>query len=158
MAAQVQMGGIPVGWDAWKPGFADPSQVTGKLAGLLDDAGITVKGITGTTMDRLATAIEQGVAAGDSVDGITTSLGDVVTARAEMIAQTESARLLTNAAMNQYRDMGIRYWDLVTSAGACAQCLSIASANPHPVGDGNEPPVHPYCRCAASPHIEGTTP
>lgn len=162
MAAQVQVGNIPTGWDDWKPGFANPEQITGGggWQAALDNAGIRLAGITDTTMDRLTAAIEKGVVAGDSVDGLARDLNAILNDpnRAELIAHTETARLVTNAAMDQYKAMGITQWDLIVSAGVCPVCSDIAMNNPHSVGDGDsKPPIHPRCRCAASPHMEGTT-
>ena len=158
MAAKVQMGSIPTGWDDWKPGMTDANQITAlgwKEA--LSDAGITLKGITDTTVNNLAYRIADGVNNGDPSDVIGRSLDDILDdpARSELIAHTETARMLTNAAMDQYALFGVKQWDLVTSAGACPTCLSLEDQNPHDIGDGKQPPVHPRCRCAASPHIEG---
>jgi hypothetical protein len=163
MAAQVQMGQVPTGWDSWKPGFANPDMITGGggWQAALDNAGIRLAGITDTTMDRLTAAIEKGVVAGDSVDGLAKSLNTILDDpnRAELIAHTETARLVTNAAMDQYAAMGVKQWDLVVSAGVCPVCSAIAMENPHTVGDSDsKPPIHPRCRCAAAPHIEGTNP
>jgi hypothetical protein len=161
MAAQVQLGEDPSGWSTWQPGFADPTAITGGggLTAALADADVTIKGIVGTTLDRLAGIVEQGVIAGDSVDAIGRALRDVVDdpARAELIAHTESARLLTGAAVDTYLGAGVTQWDLVTSSsGVCGTCLDVAFMNPHPLSDtGDMPPLHPRCRCAASPHVEG---
>ncbi|WP_427135878.1 phage portal protein [Pseudarthrobacter sp. S9] len=159
MAAKVQMGSIPPGWDTWKPGMTDANKITAlgwKEA--LQDADITLKGITDTTMNKLAYRIADGVNAGSPSDLIGGELDDILgdPLRAELIAHTETARMLTNAAMDQYRLFGVKQWDLVTSAGACPICLSLEDQNPHEVGDGKQPPVHPRCRCAASPHLDGT--
>ena len=158
MAADVQMGKIPTGWDDWKPGMAETNKITALgWKETLADADITLAGIKDTTVNRIAYALADGVNAGDSVDDIgralTKILGDPK--RAELIAHTESARMLNQSAMYQYKAMGVTQWDLVVSAGACPRCSTIAAANPHDVDDPTQPPIHPRCRCAASPHIEG---
>jgi HK97 family phage portal protein len=158
MAAKVQMGQIPTGWDAWKPGMTDANQITALgWKETLQEAGISLKGITDTTVNRLAYRIADGVNAGDPSDVIGGALDDILgdPLRSELIAHTETARMLTNAAMDQYALFGVKQWDLVTSAGACPTCQSLEDQNPHDVGDGKQPPVHPRCRCAASPHLEG---
>lgn len=158
MAAKVQMGNIPTGWDTWKPGMTDANKITAlEWKETLQEAGITLKGITDTTVNKLAYRIADGVNNGDPSDVIGGMLDDVLgdPLRSELIAHTETARMLTNAAMDQYRLFGVKQWDLVTSAGACPTCLSLEDQNPHDVGDGKQPPVHPRCRCAASPHLEG---
>jgi SPP1 gp7 family putative phage head morphogenesis protein len=154
-AAQVQLGMTPDGWDTWKPGM-DSSMVTGAngWAAVTQSQGVTIKGITDTTVTRVGNAIESGVAAGGSVDSIARDVNRVLSdpARAELIAHTESARMLSAASMGQYQSMGVTEWELMTSAGACPICLDIAANNPHPVKDTTDtPPVHPRCRCAAAP-------
>ncbi|MFC0456721.1 phage portal protein [Arthrobacter liuii] len=159
MAAKVQMGKIPTGWDDWKPGMTDANQITALgWKETLNNAGITLKGITDTTVNKLAYRIADGVNAGDPSDVIARSLNDVLDdpARAEKIAQTETARMLNNAATAQYAEFGVTEWVWVTSAGACstgANC-SAKDGKHFPVGE-NLIPAHPYCRCAASPYIEG---
>jgi 8-oxo-dGTP pyrophosphatase MutT (NUDIX family)/phage portal protein BeeE len=158
MAAKVQMGSIPKEWDDWKPGMTDANKITAlEWKETLQEAGITLKGITDTTVNKLAYRIADGVNAGDPSDVIGGMLDDILgdPLRSELIAHTETARMLTNAAMDQYALFGVKQWDLVTSAGACPTCLSLEDQNPHEVGDGKQPPVHPRCRCAASPHLEG---
>jgi hypothetical protein len=77
-------------------------------------------------------------------------LGDAF--RATMIAHTEMARAMTRSTLSTYALNGITEWDLLTTGGACTVCLDIEARNPHPVADGGDtPPVHPLCRCAASP-------
>jgi SPP1 gp7 family putative phage head morphogenesis protein len=158
LAAEVQLGNIPTGWDKWRPGMTEGNKVTAlgwKEA--LQDANITLKGITDTTVNRLAYAIADGVNAGDPSDDIAKALTRILgdPKRAELIAHTETARMLNDSAMHQYRAAGVTQWDLVISAGACPTCAEVAAANPHDVTDSRQPPIHPRCRCAASPHLEG---
>lgn len=123
----------------------------------LAEAGVTVKGITDTTMQRMGVLIEQAVELGHTVDRLAADLDAYLSdpARAETIAHTETARMATTASLAVYRAYGLQQWDLVTSAGACASiCLPFEAANPHSVSESG-PPLHPRCRCAASPHIEG---
>lgn len=156
-AAQAQLGLTAPDWDAWRPGIP-AERVTGGAGWLAvtAEADVTVRDITETTAARLAAAIEAGVADGDSVDGIARALNRILDdpSRAELIAHTESARMLTAAAMDTYVEMGVQEWDLLTSSGACPTCLEVADSNPHPIdGDVKQPPIHPRCRCAASPRV-----
>lgn len=158
LAASKQLGiATEAEWAAWKPGL-DASQVTndGGWAQAIQDAGVTLKGITGESLNLVARAIEQGIIAGHDVDTIARQIRGAVgsPARAELISHTETARMLTRSSMQQYAAFGVQQWDLVVSAGACPTCLAVAAANPHPLGDTNAPPIHPRCRCAASPHTD----
>ncbi|MBT2537206.1 phage portal protein [Arthrobacter sp. ISL-69] len=160
LAADVQMGKVPKGWDDWEPGMTANNKVTALgWKETLADADITLKGITDTTVNKLAYAIADGVNAGDPSDDIARALTRILgdPARAELIAHTETARMLNQSAMYQYEAAGVTQWDLITSSGACtATCLPVKDANPHNIGEGPTVPLHPRCRCAASPHLEGT--
>ena len=158
MAAQVQMGNAPVGWGSWVPGMTDANSITAlgwKEA--LDASGHTIKGITDTTIQRLANRIADGVNAGDPSDVIGRQLADILgdPGRSEMIAVTETARMLNNASMYQYKALGVTQWDWIGSADACPEvCIPGIAKGPYSVEQDALIPAHPYCRCAASPHIQ----
>ena len=143
-----------VDWDSWEPGNLDAAILAadGNFAGVLDQAGVTIRGITGTTVDRLGAALSEGLLNGDSVDTIARSLAGVISdpARAEMVAQTESARLQTDASVQQYAAEGFGGWDWLTTSGACPRCVDREAANPHRIDDDHSP-MHPYERCAVAP-------
>lgn len=145
-------------WGKWTPGHPEAAEkaADGALRQLLNQAGVTVKSIVDTSLNQAGNIIADGLAAGHTVDTIAAALGDIASdSRAEMIAHTETARAMTAASMDVYQQSGIREWDLLPAAGACPTCLAVAAANPHPVSDQSDtPPVHPRCRCAASPHVE----
>lgn len=164
-AAAQQVGGTPVeltvgdvDWGRWEPGNPPAAALAsdGQLAVLLEQSGVTVQGVTATTVRELGNAIGDGLLAGDSTDTIAASLSRIVSdpSRAEMIAHTETARAVTQATLDVYGANGIAQWDWVLSAGACPACQTQAAANPHPVtGPDSQPPEHPRCRCAASPVV-----
>lgn len=144
-------------WDSWTPG--NPSAALkvadGGLADLLDNAGVTVQGITGTVLDQVGNRIADGLDKGLTGDEIASSLEDIAGARSEIIAHTEVARAMTAASFDVYTFNGVAEWDLITSAGACAVCLDAEARNPHPVGDDSDAsPLHPFCRCSTAPHVE----
>jgi SPP1 gp7 family putative phage head morphogenesis protein len=146
-----------IDWSKWEPGNVDAAIRTadGALATALDDAGIGIKGIVGTTLDALGNRVADGLLDGLSVESIGGSLRDLLEGdadRAELIAHTETARAMTAASLDVYAANGIRQWDLITSAGACPTCLDVAAANPH-TGEADAAPLHPRCRCAVAPHV-----
>jgi 8-oxo-dGTP pyrophosphatase MutT (NUDIX family) len=154
MAAKVQLGQDVPGWSIWAPG-TPPEPLRSELGwqDALEQAQISLKGITQTTLDRLTAVIESGVESGDSVDSMARDMADVLGdyGRAEMIAHTESARMVSLATERQYRLDGVPMWDWVISAGACPRCTDESESSPHPVGYPT-PPGHPRCRCSMSPH------
>lgn len=146
-----------IDWNNWQPGWGDAADkaASGGLQDLLASAGSTVRGMTSSMLtrigDTLAAAMDEGLGARETA-GL---LDDLVTdpARAYMIAVTETARAMTAATFDTYRENGIGSWDLLTSPGACPTCLAVADSNPHPLGEQG-PPYHPHCRCSAAPSQE----
>ena len=147
---------IDTDWSKWTPGNPEAAAqaADGGLRALLDQADVTIKSIVDTSLDQAGNIIADGLAAGHTVDTIAAALGDIASdSRAEMIAHTETARAQTAASLDIYQRSGVSEWDLLPAAGACPTCLAVAAANPHPVTDSSDsPPIHPRCRCAASPH------
>ena len=153
MAAKVQLGQDVPGWSIWAPGTPpEPQYADLGWEEALDRAQISLKGITRTTFDALARIIESGVESGDSVYAITRDINVYLDDydRAEMIAHTETARMVSLATEQQYRLANIPMWDWVISAGACPRCTDEAESSPHPLGYPT-PPGHPRCRCSMAP-------
>jgi phage portal protein BeeE len=97
---------------ALAPGKADFADIVGDktLQAILKRLGLRIKGINETTRDRVATAIREGVEAGDGA----AQLGDRIEAaaafdeyRAELIARTESARALNESQIESYREFDV---------------------------------------------------
>lgn len=147
-----------VDWDSWTPGAPG---VAAKVAGpglstLLDQAGISIKGMNETTLDRLANVLAQGINAGDSVQSIARDLGDIVSdsSRAFMIADTEVARAMTQGSLDFYASAGIEKFNVIGEPDACEEiCVPEIGDNPHSLDDETVP-YHPRCRCAVSPVVE----
>lgn len=143
-------------WADWTPGNADAAALlnNGGLADLLDAADVTVRGIAGTTLDRLGNLLADGAAAGESAEAITASMLDLVGNydRAYRITVTELARAVTQASLDTYGVNGVARYDLLTSPGACPLCVETAADGPYAVDDmEGQPPLHPTCRCAVAP-------
>jgi hypothetical protein len=159
--AGIQLGTTTPGgvdWDNWTPG--DPAAAAqaadGGLEALLEAQDITIRSVSDTLLGQLGNAIANGLAAGSSVDSIAGSISDLVDiqSRSLMIAATETARAQIAGALNTYSINGINQYDIILAAGACAVCSDAADANPHRVNDGQQPPLHPFCRCSAAPSAE----
>jgi len=119
----------------------------------------------------LEDAIDSGVELSDVA--ISRMVGDyldnALDARAEMIAQTESVRAVSDGLSDAYQqavDRGVlpegavtRYWQIALDEKTCPVCESIPDMNPDGVGVGepfqsidgpmDDPPdPHPNCRCS----------
>jgi len=157
---------VAIDWDNWVPG--DPGAglaiSSGGMRAMMDERGVTIKGFTDSALDQIGNMIGDGLGAGDSVDGIRSRVLDVSegmsASRADRIAHTESTRAVTAASFDVYHSNGVGQWNLVTAdAGVDQLCADTAAQNPHDMEDQTgAPPLHPYCRCAASPVPESIDP
>lgn len=148
-------------WSDWQPGYgaASSKMADGGLASLLDDRGITIKNITGTTLDGLGNVISDGLANGDPFQKTATAVMDFVANpyRANMIADTEFARGMTSAALDTYSANGVEQVEWLAEGDACELCQENEDASPIGMGDdwpNGDVPVHPLCRCAIAPVID----
>ena len=147
-------------WDSWRPGStsAAGNLRDGGLQAMLDDAGITIQSIKDNALVTVGNKIADGVAAGQPTSVIADAIEENLTApyRAQMIAQTEAARAQSTASLNMYERAGADGWELVLSDGACEVCQEAAANGPYATDEFDfMPPIHPFCRCAATPLIGG---
>ncbi len=154
-----------VSWTAWRPGDPETARLleaagdTPGLAGLLHQAEVTIKSVRDGYLNRLGDTLAAGIERGASVDELARDLRDLLTVdRATMIAQTETARAMTTAAMETYRANQVAGKAVITAEDerVCEFCASNESAGPIPLADSfpsGEPPTHPLCRCAIVPFL-----
>lgn len=143
----------PMSWDSWEPGYAaaaDKVSGTG-LSELLDQADITIKGVTKTNLERMGNALAQGLSQGLGPDEIGRTIRDLTTSagnsQAQLISVTETARAQSAGTLDTFTDSGITQFDGIAESDACPVCLDWVDENPHDLGD-EVPPIHPRCRCA----------
>lgn len=149
-------------------GTGAAQQVSGRKADLRDavvetllrSAGIRVKGIAEHTRERLAqvirTGLDEGLSMAELGDRIETVGGMFDELRAETIARTETATILNEAAVAQYREFGVDRVQVVDGDDddACASVdgaiwtLEEAEANPI---------AHPNCVRSFTPLVGAPT-
>jgi SPP1 gp7 family putative phage head morphogenesis protein len=146
-----------VNWDTWEPG-SEAAAATIRSAGLqavLDQIPATLDGITDTNVTRIGNAIADGLSAGDSVQTMSTNIGDMVggvdDSRALMIANTETARAMSTANMDTYDAAGIEQYNWLAEDDdkTCIACEDNEDNGPYDVGGDDSPtvPQHTNCRC-----------
>ncbi|WP_019059947.1 phage portal protein [Streptomyces prunicolor] len=165
-ATAVLAGHSTVDWSGWTPGDPDAARLvtargaTNGLQDLLDDAGLTIRSVAATRMDRLANVLSDALARGDSADTLSVSISHLMTdpAWAERVAVTEIARAVSTATLNTYRANGVRQkmWLVSPDTRVCDRCVDNESAGELDLNDsfpsGDQlPPAHPSCRCALLP-------
>lgn len=156
-----------IDWSGFVPGdaaaaaklaLADGS--TG-LAGMLDAAGITIKGIQTTTVDRISVALAAAFTAGDSTTTAASAVNAVLDdpARAYTIAQTEMTRAVSGATLDSYGSNGVEQKEWLTIDGGCDLCGDAESEGPIGLDanfdsvDTDAPPGHPNCLCTLLPVV-----
>ena len=146
-----------IDWSTWEPGDAVAADLVsaGGLSDLLDQAGITIQSVEDSAMGRLENALADSLASGQSVDALARELSDIVSANADMIAQTETARAMSQATMNTYVSNGLEQYEWLAEDTACQVCQDNADHGPYDVSNQPDPlqPAHPNCRCAYVPVV-----
>lgn len=157
---------ITADWRGWTPGNVAAARkilsedgMTVGLRDLLDEAGVTLKGIVGQRLDEIAAVLADGLELGKSPAEMAralSALGDRTWAMT--VAWTETNRATSAAAMDNYLAHGVEYgeWFDSMDARVCPICRGNAAAGPVPIGDrfpsgDKHPPGHPRCRCALLP-------
>lgn len=154
---------LEVDWDDWEPGDNDAAialaadDESSGLAGLLEDADVTIAGLEDTTVERLGNSLAEGMAAGENIDDLAARVAELLgdESRGEIIARTESARAASVAAMDTYGANGIGRVEWSIGGDSCDDCVDndghvVKLGDAFPSGD-TEPPLHPNCRCAVLP-------
>jgi len=163
---------IGIDWSNWKPGHRAADLLVrgkGRLRQLLNRTNATIKDVNDTTLNRIGTILADGLrvgAAGDTVarefmkQGIKDLLDDP--RRAVAIANTEMARAMSVASVDNYQTLGVEQVEWI-GMEPCDECQENEDAGPidmgseFPSGD-TEPPAHPNCRCTIAPVVEGFNP
>jgi SPP1 gp7 family putative phage head morphogenesis protein len=144
-------GGKAGGKDAARVVRSDAVLAGRGLQSLLDKAGITIQGITQTTMTRISDSLLIGISEGMSARDIGTAIDLIINdqTRADIIAVTETNRAYNASAVDTYQSAGIEQFDWLAYDGACDECSAQEDANPHDITD-EYPPEHPSCRCSVA--------
>lgn len=167
-SATATVHGGPVDWGAWTPG---DHEAAGKLTAgarglqnLLDTYGIAeIKAIADTRTGELADALRAALERGDSAEKLARVLRGILEdpGRAQMIADTETARAVSQATLGVYEREHVDGVEWVTAPDerVCAVCEANAAEGPvpaghqfaHKPGSADGPPAHPGCRCVLVP-------
>lgn len=152
-----------IDWSKWKPGDRVAALFIRRpkaFRRLLEDAGVTIRELSRTTLDDIGTALADSIELG--LDAV--SAGKLIArhvaspARALMIAITEQNRAMTAATMERYREaeIGKVEWEVSDPCAKCAQNANVVVTIGTSFPSGNtQPPAHPHCRCVLLPIIPG---
>lgn len=161
-------GSLTVDWSGWQPGSLraarkilseDGTEL--RLAKLLDDAGIIVRGITASRLDDIASVLADGLERGETPATIAKALRGISDdpTWALTVAWTETNRAQNAAALDVYRARGYagKGWLTARDQRVCPRCQANADEGAIALDDAfvsgdQHPPGHPRCRCALRPY------
>jgi 8-oxo-dGTP pyrophosphatase MutT (NUDIX family) len=156
------LGSIEAELGGWEPGATEIARMLAGEAGdgkgltrLLDKAGVTIKSIADTELDRLARTLAIGSVRGSTAEELAAVISEFLAdpSRAEMIVGTELARAANAAAVANYRRAGV---EMVIVIGpedekTCPECDAEMAVGPRPLADAPDLPLHPRCRHVLAP-------
>ena len=116
------------------------------------------------TKRRLGKVVSDGIKNKRGIDGIARDLrgtfDDMSRHRSKLIARTETADALSNAALDRGKDMGITHkeWITVGDSAVSDECAGneaqgVIKMNQVFSSGAMAPPEHPNCRCALAPSM-----
>lgn len=148
-------------WTTWEAGREAAAVLVDAPRGLstiLNRTGKTIKSIDDTTLDRMGSALANGLAQGLGAEEISRAIDYIIDdpARSMVIARTETARALVEASAIEYREAGITevQWIVGEPCDICAENANMIMplGEEFPSGD-IQPPAHPNCVCDISPVV-----
>ncbi len=150
-------------WSKWKPGNRAASLLVSPPNGLkrlLEQRNVKIQGMTNTALDRIGTALAEGLLEGSTRRQIALDLSDIVddASRALTIAGTEMRSAVVNASMDLYQESGVEKVQWLV-AEPCDLCMENLEQSPIGIDEdwiNGPPPVHPNCMCDISPYVVDT--
>jgi SPP1 gp7 family putative phage head morphogenesis protein len=168
LASQAMLMRTTVDWSAWKPGDVQAARLVldeaGRvgLAGMLDEAGVTINSIAGNRLNQLARELAAALERGDSPATLARALRGILEDPqwADMVAVTELNRAMSRSTRDTYARNGIEMmqWLSAEDPRVCQDCSDNEDAGPTPLNDifpsgASLPPAHPSCRCCITPVV-----
>ena len=154
---------LNINWSKWKAGNRAAAALVeppNGLKRLLQSRSIVLQGLTNTTLNRIGTALAEGLRSGatrnDIAEDISYILGD--DERALSIAATEMSRAVVQSSKELYAESGVEQIQYLV-ADPCDECQENYDASPIDIGEqfpNGDPPVHPNCMCDIAPYVVDT--
>jgi len=121
---------------------------------LLNNADLTIQGITDTTIQRISDIITVGVHQGQTRKDIYNAVDLLMNdpQRSMMITITESSRAYSAGLVDTFTSAGVEQFDWIAYSSACQECEDMEASNPHDMAD-ETPPLHPNCECDIEPVV-----
>lgn len=156
-----------VDWSQWTPGDVATAEdlLSGvddaeRLSSLLAEAGVTIKSVASNRLGELARAVADSIGEGTTVGDLAGVLSGILDdpSRADMVARTETTRVMVAGAFDTYVDASVGYGQVLSAEDntTCSLCWENEEAGVFPLWDqppNGWPPAHPNCRCTVLPAL-----
>jgi hypothetical protein len=150
-------------WRNWKPGNQAAARLVkppNGLKRLLDGRGVKIQGMGSTTLNRIGTALADGLRAGSTRREVARAIDEIINdpERALTIAGTEMSSAVVQASYDMYRESGVEQVEWLV-ADPCDDCQENLDQSPIGIDDSwinGDPPVHPNCMCDVAPYVVDT--
>ena len=150
-------------WRHWKAGNRAAAALVSPPNGLkrlLASRGLKIQGLGNTTLNRIGTALADGLNAGSTRSQIAKDIDAIINdpERALTIAGTEMSAAVVQASKDLYAESGVEKIGYLV-ADPCDDCQENYEASPINIGEqfpNGDPPVHPNCMCDIEPYVVDT--
>lgn len=121
-----------------------------------------ITGIVDTTFNQIKNQINEGMNAGETIGDITQRIKNVfntTATRSRLIARTEVTTMMNQAAVEEYKNNGVKLVDWITAGDEAVREEHVENGNADPRAPGKEwpsgetSPSAPNCRCTLSPIV-----
>lgn len=154
---------LQTNWATWKPGYRAAANLVSPPNGLkrlLDRRGVKIQELSTTTLNRIGTALADGLNNGSTRRAIAEDISYIIgnDARALTIATTEMSAAMVQASMDMYKESGVEQIEWLV-ADPCDDCQENLDQSPIGIDEdwiNGDPPVHPNCMCDIAPYVVDT--
>jgi hypothetical protein len=154
---------LQTNWKKWTPGNRAAARLLeppNGLKRLLDARGIRIQEIGSTSLNRIGTALADGLRAGSTRREVAKQITDILqdAERALTIAGTEMSRAVIQSSRDLYSESGVEQVQWLV-ADPCDECQENLDQSPIGIDEewiNGDPPVHPNCMCDIAPYVVDT--
>ena len=150
-------------WNKWRAGNRAAAALVkppNGLKRLLDGRGVKIQGMGNTTLNRIGTALADGLNRGVTRREMAGLVDDIINdpERALTIAGTEMSAAVVQSSLDLYAESGVEQIEWLV-ADPCDDCQENLDQSPIGIDESwinGDPPVHPNCMCDIAPYVVDT--
>lgn len=154
---------LQTNWKNWTPGNKAAAKLVNPPNGLkrlLEARGVKIQGMGSTTLNRIGTALADGLRTGSTRREVAKAIDEIINdpERALTIATTEMSGAVVQASKDLYAESGVEQIEWLV-ADPCDDCQENLDQSPIGIDEewiNGDPPVHPNCMCDIAPYVVDT--